>query len=201
MKPELIARAEREAWKRADSLVVLVLNLNDQVQQNSLQSYPCLAYLWVQMQWMGEQFDEHDVFNAAEWDSWRTVLIDTFARLWPLRATIAAISEQHYDNHSVLFPDQESNLSQCIQRAEFMANLYNDLEGGLPSWTAIDLAALQSSMEAQVPAAVGERLADARAATLQAAGEWSAADDLRKRYALRKIEKLHSSLAMAKVPE
>jgi hypothetical protein len=201
MKPALIARAEWEARKQADSLVVLVLNLNHQVQQNALQNGPRLAYLWVKMQWLGEQFDEHDVFNAEEWGTWRTVLIDTLARMWLLRATIATVSEQHYDNHSVLFPDQASDLIQCIQSAEFMANLYNDLEGGLPSWTAIDLAALQSLTDAQVPAAVSERLADAKAAALQAVGEWSAAHDLRKRYALRKIEKLHSSPAMAKVPE
>jgi hypothetical protein len=63
MKPEWIARAEREAWKQADSLVVLVLNLNDQVQQCSLQSRPSLAFLWVQLQRLGDQFDDHDVFN------------------------------------------------------------------------------------------------------------------------------------------
>ena len=196
MKPELIARAEVEAWKQADSLVVLVFNLNDQVQQNFLQSWPRLLYLCVQLRWMGEQFDEHGVFNAAEWDTWREILIATLARMWLLRATIAAVSEQHYDSHSVLFLEQETDLNQCIHGAEFMAKLYNDLEGVLPSRTAIDLTALQSSIEAQVPAAVGERVAGAKAKTLRDLGEWKAAWDLEEPYALASIEKLRSSSSL-----
>jgi hypothetical protein len=195
-KPELIARAELEAWKQADFLVVLVLKLNEEVLQNCQQSSPYLAFLWVQLRWMGAQFDEHGVFNATEWDHWRELLIDTLSRMWVLRATITAVSEQYYDCHSVLLLDQESSLNQCIEGAEVLAKVYNNLEGIGPSWTAIDLVTLQSSIEAQVPATVCERVAGAKASTLRAIGEWKAAWDLVEPYVLASIEKPRASSSL-----
>lgn len=201
MEPKLIAKAELEAWKQADSLVVLVLNLNEQVQLDSRQSFPQLAFLWVQLRWMAEQHDEHGVFNATEWGDWRELLINTLVRTRLLRATIAAISERYYDSHSVLLHDHESSLDLCNQGAEQLVSAYNNLEGLLPCWTAIDLAALQSSIEAQVPVAVGEQMVDAEAKTLQAIGEWKAACDLREPYALARIERRRSSRSVCKAPE
>lgn len=193
MEPKLIAKAELEAWKQADSLVVLVLNLNEQVQLDSRQSLPQLAFLSVQLRWMAEQHDEHGVFNATEWGDWRELLINTLVRTRLLRATIAAISERYYDSHSVLLHDHESSLDLCNQGAEQLVSAYKNLEGLLPCWTAIDLDALESSIEAQLPATVGEQLAGAKAKTLQAVGEWKAAGDLLEPYAFAKIERRRSS--------
>jgi hypothetical protein len=53
-------------------------------------------------------------------------------------------------------------------RPPLLLSRYNKLEGILPSWTAIELATLQSSIEAQVPAVVEEQVACADAEVLQA---------------------------------
>jgi hypothetical protein len=160
---------------QADSLLVLVLKLNGEVAQESQRSWLSLGFLWVQLLRLGEQFDDHDVFNAAEWETWRTVLIATLERLWLPRDTIAAVSKQYYDNHSILFSDQGRDFNQCIVSAEFIANSYHSLDDMLPSWTAIDLAALHSSIEVKVPDAVEEKMTNARAAALRAVGEWGGA--------------------------
>ncbi len=101
--------------------------------------------------------------------------------------------QQYYDNHPILFSDGETSLKQGIRFAEMLANGYNRLKGALLSWTAIDLAALQSSIKAQVPAAVEEQVARAKAKTLRALGEWKEACEVEKPYVLANFEKLRSS--------
>jgi len=189
LKPESVARAELEARKQADFLIVLVIKLNEEVRLNCLHSSPHLAFLSVQLRWMRARFAEHGVFNATEWGHWRELHIDTLTRMWVLRATIAAVSEQYYDSHSVLFSDRESSLNQHIQDAEALAKVYNNLEGIVPAWTAIDLATLQFSIEEQVPAAVGELVAGAQANVLQVLGDWKAAWDLEQPHVLRGLKR------------
>jgi hypothetical protein len=61
-----------------------------------------------------------------------------------------------------------------------------------PFLSRFDIAAVQSSIEAEVPAAVGERLARAEANVLRDIGEWDAAWNLEKPYAIAAAEKLRS---------
>jgi len=149
---------------------------------------------------IAHEFEEHDVFNAREWDTWRTCLINSLTELWLLRAIIAALSEQSYDNRPILFREYECDLDCCIEGLGNFAEIYNAGRESLPSWSAIDLTALRSSIQAQVPAAVDEQIADARAKTLQAMGEWKAACDLRQPYALARIERLRSIRKPSEVP-
>ena len=191
LKPESVSEAAHEAWKRADFMLVLVYLLNDEIVQDARVSTPCLRLLLVELGWMEEKHKEHGLFTA--WGGWRALFINTMTRTLLLRATIEAISERMYDNHSILFPGVETSLNHRIKWAELLAASYNALEGVLPSWTAIDLAALRSSIEAEVPAEVAKQVAHAKAKTLQALGEWKAAWDLLEPYALAGIEKLRCS--------
>jgi len=97
--------------------------------------------------------------------------------------------------------DVEASFTRGIECAEMLAQDYNSFEGVLPSWTAIDLAALQSSVEVQVLAAVGERVAHAKAKTLRALGEWQAAWNLEEPYARAAVENLRSGRLAQEVPD
>jgi len=191
LKPESVSEAALEAWKQADFMLVLVYLLNEEIRQEARVSTPCLRLLLVELGWMEEKHQEHGLFTA--WGGWRALFINTMTRTLLLRATIEAISKRMYDNHSLLFPDVETSLNHRIEWAELLAGGYNALEGVLPSRTAIDLAALRSSIEAEVPAEVANQVAHAQAKTLQALGEWKAAWDLLEPYALAGLEKLRSS--------
>jgi hypothetical protein len=199
MKPELISKAALEAWKQADFMFVLVHRLNEEIMLDARQSTPYLKLLLVELGWMEYKHEEHGIFTA--WGGWRALLLDTLAPMLLLRTTIEAISEQYYDNHSVLFPDQETRLNRGIGFAEMLAKGYNNLEGALPSWSEIDLAALQSSIEAEVPAEVAKQVIHAQAKTLRDLGEWKAAWELEEPYALAAVEKVRSSGSACRVPE
>ena len=172
-------------------MLVLVYLLNEEIRQEARVSTPCLRLLLVELGWMEEKHKEHGLFTA--WGGWRALLINTMTCTLLLRATIEAISKRMYDSHSVLFPDVETSLNHRIKWAELLAGGYNALERVLPSWTAIDLAVLRSSIEAEVPAEIAKQVTHARAKTLQALGEWKAAWDLVEPYALSGIEKLRSA--------
>jgi hypothetical protein len=53
--------------------------------------------------------------------------------MWRLRDTIAEISKNYYDGHSLLLPEAESELKQRIRVAEALATTYNTIAGNPPS--------------------------------------------------------------------
>ena len=193
LKPEFIARVALEAQKEADFLFVLIRNVRDDVASDSLLRGIQLLLLCEKLDRMLEHFVEHERFDPEAWDKWQAALINTITPLWQQRAIIAAISARFYDQHPILFAEEENGLEQDIRMAEALATQYNSLEGGLPSWTALDLIALQSSVEAEVPAAVDRRVIFARASSLRDFGEEEAARDLEEPIVLWAIENLHSS--------
>jgi hypothetical protein len=188
MKPESIAHAALEAWKQADFLFVLLCDVQQEVMSFSFQNCPYVLLLHEKLCRMLEHFCEDETFDPEAWDMWRMVLIDRLTSAWLLRETIKKVSEKYYDNSPLLFSGDENGFNRSIDSLETLANRYNSLEGGLPLWSAIDFAALSSLIEGQVAAAVGERVAGAKAQTLRALGEWKAAWDLVEPYALAKIE-------------
>jgi len=102
-------------------------------------------------------------------------------------------SKQYFNGHSLLFESEAHRLNDDISAIEAMVNDYNSLEQELPSWTAFDLSALASSVAAQVPAAIAEQVAYARAGVLRLRyGNWSAASKLEGPYALEMIERLRA---------
>jgi hypothetical protein len=196
---ESASRPAFEAWKEACFLLDLVHQLNLEVRLDELHSRPDLMFLLVELAWMEQEHEEHGLITAL--GGWRTLFIKTLTGMLLLKTTIQAISKQYYDNHSILFPDEEAALKLGIGCAEDLATGYNALEGLLPSWTAIDLPALKSSIEAEIPAAVGEQVARAKAKTLRAIGEWEAAWEIVQPYALAEIEKLRPSRPKSEVPD
>lgn len=193
LKPEFITRVALEAQKEADFFLVLIRHVREEVALDSPLRGLQLLLLNEKLARMLEHFVEHDIFDPEAWDEWRTALMNTISPLWQLRATIAAISARFYDHHPILFAEEENGLNQDIRMAETLAAQYNSLEGGLPSWTALDLGALQSSVEAEVPAAVDRWVIFARARSLRDFGEEEAARDLEEPIVLWAIEKLCSS--------
>jgi hypothetical protein len=137
MAPERIEQAALEAWKQARFLIVLVLELNSETLQDAVQTAPELKLLLFHLRWLEEQLGEHGVSVAAEWELWRDLLIRTLTRLWLLRATIAAVNQQYYDGHSILFLDREYHLNMSIELAEKLARAYNDEGKDLPFFVAI----------------------------------------------------------------
>jgi len=200
MKPEFIAHVVLEAQKEADFLLVLIRHVRDDVASDSPLRGFQLLLLREKLARMLEHFVEHDRFDPEGWDQWRTGLINTLTPLWQLRATIAAISARFYDHHPILFREEDNGLNEDIRIAESLAVHYNRLERGLPSWTALDLDALQSSVEAEVPAAVQRRVTFARARSLRDFGEEEAARDLEEPIVLWAIENLRSSGSPCNTP-
>ena len=74
-----------------------------------------------------------------------------------------------------------------------LANAHNEVAEALSSLTVIDLTDLRSSINAEIPAVVGELVANAKAKTLRALGERRAAWQVVEPYALASVEKLRSS--------
>jgi hypothetical protein len=177
-----------ERWEQADFLVVLVQQLNADIVLDSRETGQNLSALFGGLGEMGREHKEPALF--AECGGWRAGFVDTLTRLWLLKATIQAISKQYYDNHSILFADEETTLEEGIEFAESLANWYNHLEGALPGWTAIDLADLQSSIAAKVPAAVDEQVAQAQARILARNGHYKTAWELLKKFYRQKFPDL-----------
>jgi hypothetical protein len=177
---ESIARAALEAWKEADFLVVLLMQLYGTVDFNRSLNVRDIFLLKEMFHRMLEQFAVHDQFDADDWNLWRKILIHTLDRLGQLRAVTAEISEQYYDGNPILFVDDERSLDEDVRAVEKMAKEYNSLKEELPRWTAIDLHARSSSIAVRLPALVGQRVAFAKAKTLQALGDWRGAWQLQQ---------------------
>jgi len=193
MKEEFIAHVVLEAQKEVDFLFVLISDVRQDLALDSPLTGFQLLLLNEKLARMLEHFVEHERFDPEGWDEWRAALINTITPLWQQRAIIAAISARFYDHHPILFAEEQNGLEHDIRMAEALATQYNSLEGGLPSWTTLDLVALQSSVEAEVPAAVDRQVIFARARSLRDFGEEEAARDLEEPIVLWATEKLHSS--------
>ena len=192
VKAEFIAEAALDAWKQADFLVVLALRVRQDVPLYHYREIPYFVLLTEKFQWMMEEIKRHREYDDGAWDRWRTLLAATLARVWRLRAIVAVIRKEYFDNRRLLFQEDASRLDHSIGAMENLAKRYNALRKILPSWTAIDLAALKSSAEEVVPTEVDEQVANAKAETLRASGDWKAAWELEEPYALAKIARLHS---------
>ncbi len=123
---------------------------------------------------------------------WRSLFIGSVGGLLLWKAVIRAVSEQYYDNHSLLLPDEEVELEHGAEFALLLVELYNCLEGAVPGWAAIDLAAVRTAVEALAPGVVAEQVACARAAMLQPFEEPEAAWDVVQPHVSRSLERLAS---------
>ncbi len=172
---EAIKRAQLQARKQTDFLVTLALNVNQGRLAESEKDYLIMLSVSGQRLSMMERVVEHVSIDSEEWDAWRTMLIATLERLWGQQAAIAAISTEYYDDHQVLFANEAAELNNCIEVVKCSVRVYNTGKGVVPSWKAIDLAALRRSIEPQVRAAVRELVDRAKAEMLLAFGEVEAA--------------------------
>jgi hypothetical protein len=121
---------------------------------------------------MLEEVVRRGKYDKVAWDRWRKMLIDTLGTSWRIKCTVSAISEEYFDNYSLLFPEDAKELHEDICVMETLVRAYNGLKRTLPGWKAIDLDALRASSEAEVSAAVAECVERANAKTVQAAGGW-----------------------------
>ena len=147
---------------------------------------------------MLEQYVQCDKFEPVMWEMWRGVLIQRLCSAWRLRQTIEAISEQYFDHQPLVFPEQASKLDEQIQRLETLAKHHNDLEGGLPTWTGIDLDAVASAIPECVIAEVAERVVIAKSKSLEDFGEPEAALKLIEPYEHAMLKRLRAPHASAK---
>jgi hypothetical protein len=69
MNEERVSAASLEARKQADFLLGLVLELNEDVRLNELQSTAQLRFLLAWLAWLEERYSEHGVFDGGTWAS------------------------------------------------------------------------------------------------------------------------------------
>jgi hypothetical protein len=191
-KPELIGKAVREARDQADFLTALIFRLYAEVESARPLHHAYILLLREKFYRLLLEFAQ-DTVDTKHWNVWRVILLRVLEGMWRLRDVIDETSKQYFNGHPLLFESEAHRLNDDISAIEAMVKDYNSLEKELPSWTAFDLSALASSVAAQVPAAIAEQVAYARAGVLRLRyGDWSAASELEGPYALEMIERLRA---------
>ena len=200
VKEEVIASAARAARKQADFLFVLLSNLHYSVDILGTINGLRVAFLHEKYSHMLEQYLADRSLDQNDWNRWRANLIDTLAAMWRLRDTASEISTRYYDCHPLLFPENESSLTEDIRLLESLLQHYNSLQGMLPVCTAIDSDALLLSVRKDVPAEVERLAANALSTILFDYGERDEAWKVMQPHVLRARDSLRTKQDRAGKP-
>lgn len=194
MKRELILRVEQEARKETDFLIVLIRNLHREVHEECSLDAPYIVLLYEKLKYRLEHYTQRAVkFEPEIWNIWRAILIHRLTCMRQLRETVVAISERYFAGHPLLFPEDANTLDRDVDSLEELTKHYNSLKAGLPAWTAIDIGALASSIREQLSVQVAERVAHAKATTLEDFGELEAGWKLMEPFAFARLKRLRAS--------
>lgn len=196
--PTIAMNFAREARNQTDFLVLLVIELHKDVHLECTLNEPYILLLNEKFERMLEHFVLQDKSELAAWERWRRVLTERLRSLWRLRGTVGALSERYFDLNPLLFPEDASSLDEHIRALEELVNHCNRLKGELPSWSAIELDPLASSVHDQITPEVAARVANAKSTTLAASGEVEAGWKLVQPYALATLQQLRASTQKSK---
>src|SRR6266571_1731107 len=169
----LLQKAELQAWKQTDFLLLLIMNLNAEALEGQRERWLCLALLQQQLLRMAEDFDSGRPAKHNEWEGWRQLLVSELRQHYRFQAAASLIGNRYFAGNAVLFQDSIRDLCGCIELLEKFVTVYNQCED-LPYWKAIDLGELRRAVEPQASskasAAVGCRQGKGAARSWRARG-------------------------------
>ncbi len=114
---------------------------------------------------------------------WQAWLAQLLTELCWFRQAIASISRRYFNGRSVLFPDADKQVQECIELAEQLAKTFNDeFAGEGDQCGRMNLEAISRDVEKDASHQQTLLVDLARADTLLAAGERKAAAGLVERY-------------------
>jgi hypothetical protein len=175
LEREVLDQAVREAQKQTDTLMVLILDVHEYVRSESRLNNLRVDLALEKYLRLLERYAFRGEFDPEAWDSWRAMLIETWAAISRLRKLVDSISETYFDGHALLFPEDDEVLNSDNSDLEGIAKSYNRSQHNLPHWKAIDLDAELSLIAEYVPAQAEHFVLIAKAKTLDAFGERGAA--------------------------
>lgn len=194
LEPERLDQVVRDAVIQADTLMVLVMNLQERVRSEWNQNLLHIELLNEKLKRMSQQLTYEHKLDPKDFDSWRGDLVTILSRMQLLKKAVVSITSQYYNNHPLLFEFDEQMLEIQVEFLKKSAEEYNCLQRFLPQWMAIDIDA-QPSAEA-IKAQVAQYVSVAKAKTLADFGEEEEARKLMDScayHALREMTRLRSS--------
>ncbi len=175
----LLQKAELQAWKQTDFLLLLIMNLNAEALEGQRERWLCLALLQQQLLRMAEDFDSGRPDKHNEWESWRQLLVSELRQHYRFQAAASLLGNRYFAGNAVLFQDSIGDLCGCIELLEKLVAVYDQCED-LPCWKAIDLGELRRAVEPQASGKASAAVDVARAKVLRDLGDHEAANRLMK---------------------
>jgi hypothetical protein len=175
---EALDQAVREAQKQTDTLLVLILDVNQHVRSESRVNKVSVDLVIERYLLLLEREAYKRDCDAQAWESWRAQLITTWIAVRRLEMLVDRISDACFDGRVFLWAENKEGLHHDRTDLERLAKSYDRFEGTVPDWKAINLDAELSSVAEYIRAQAEHRVSMAKAKTLSDFGESEAATNL-----------------------